>query len=164
MNEGPFCDFISAFFHRFNNLVGSFYGKLELIVVYKKEETQKKLPQAEVLHFLETMRELREWLLSPESFEMAKRLTGSGQGGILKEFFSDRQGRFSSTLLAAEGDPALRNQIDFFFKEAGAGFPETPRTLDTAEFPGLFEYAQKLLGFSREGQARWFDGSGRKML
>lgn len=164
MKEGPFFDFVGAFFHRLNNLLGGFYGKLELIVVYKKKETEKKLPPDEAHRFLEALRRLKNSLHSPDAFETVKRSVFTTEDGPLGDFFLDRRGRCANSFKAAEGDADLRGRIEFFLTEAGKDLPEPPPDLGATDYRRLFEYAQKLVAFSQQSQVRWFDASDEKML
>lgn len=164
VKAGPYLDFISAFFHRFNNLLGGIYGKLELIVVYQKEETKKKLSPEEVSRFLGAMRQLRSWMVSSDAVGIAMRFLSAKDESDLGDFFQDRQGRFLTSLKEAERDASLKDQILVFLNANGAAFPQAPETLAPEALSEIFKYAENLLTFSRDAQSRWFDASGAKML
>lgn len=126
-------DFLRGVFHRINNYLGPYYGKLDLILLFNKPEHRLLLTELDLENLKSGLAMVYSFKQLPDVFQyLAPFLLGgesspkTAEAEIVRSLLVDSSGRTLLAVKSAVGDAELRGEMNRFLAELSAEIPVVP--------------------------------------
>ncbi|MBN8218257.1 MAG: hypothetical protein J0L75_16560 [Spirochaetes bacterium] len=162
-------DFLRGVFHRLNNYLGPFYGKLDLILLFNKPEHRKLLSTDDLETLKAGLAMIYSFKARPDVYEFLSPFLIPGEAPpadtdatTVRSLMVDSSGRTVQAMKAAQADLALRGEMNRFLQELSAEIPVVPGNEAWTGPEGIRHRSvhldlQAVIAAIRRLETRWFN-------